>query len=126
MNCFAHQQLTAVAICKCCGKALCPPCVRESPTAITCSEKCADELAANHAMQLIARKTYGVGTAPRAPLGPLLIGMLGLMISVLSAFLIVYERRSLWVGVMMCAFGLLVIFFAVMIYRRGKSAGING
>jgi hypothetical protein len=90
------------------------------PLAIACPEKSAEELTVVHAMQLFARKTYGVGAAPRVPIGALLMGMIGLMLSVSSAFLVVYERLIVWVGLMTCAFGLLIIFFAVVIYRRAS------
>jgi len=46
MKCFKHSATDAVAICACCGRALCPDCIQTPiPTRIVCSTECAAALA---------------------------------------------------------------------------------
>ena len=59
MKCFRHNASEAVAICACCGRALCVECTAsESVGRITCSSDCATALAANtKAIQLLLDKS---------------------------------------------------------------------
>ncbi|TAL00623.1 MAG: hypothetical protein EPO07_09465 [Verrucomicrobia bacterium] len=59
MRCFKHHSTDAVAVCACCGRALCPDCV-QTPTAtrIVCSSDCANALARDaKAVQLLLDKS---------------------------------------------------------------------
>jgi hypothetical protein len=47
MNCFNHPDITAVAICKCCGRGVCSSCAGSGQEAITCSDCCEEEAARN-------------------------------------------------------------------------------
>jgi len=40
MRCFTHQSVEAVAICKSCGRALCPQCVVTVGTICACRDRC--------------------------------------------------------------------------------------
>lgn len=44
MNCFNHHDAAAVAICRVCGKALCPHCAVDSDAGISCTKECRDKL----------------------------------------------------------------------------------
>lgn len=59
MKCFNHHTAEAVAVCACCGRALCPDCVPSpAPARIVCSKDCAATLARNDdAIQLLLRKS---------------------------------------------------------------------
>lgn len=43
MKCYQHDSHDAVAVCKTCGKALCPDCTFDQRFAITCKGKCAEQ-----------------------------------------------------------------------------------
>lgn len=44
MKCFNHHTDDAVAICKSCGKALCPQCAASLPNGIACKNNCEDRV----------------------------------------------------------------------------------
>jgi len=44
MKCFNHPVREAVAICKACGRAVCPECALESANSIACNQSCATAL----------------------------------------------------------------------------------
>ena len=44
MKCFNHHADDAVAICKSCGKALCPQCAVALPNGIACKNSCEDRV----------------------------------------------------------------------------------
>jgi hypothetical protein len=44
MKCLNHPEREAVAICKACGKAVCPECLLESENGIACQQSCAAAL----------------------------------------------------------------------------------
>ena len=50
MKCFNHHAKEAVAICKACGKAICPECALVSENDITCRQSCAQTLSEKNAL----------------------------------------------------------------------------
>ena len=44
MNCYNHQTVPAVAICKNCNKGLCPQCLTEVENGIACTSTCVEEV----------------------------------------------------------------------------------
>jgi len=40
MNCFNHRDVSAVGLCKSCGKALCPDCWTELTNGLACKDSC--------------------------------------------------------------------------------------
>jgi hypothetical protein len=40
MNCFNHRDRQAIAICKACGKGLCPDCIIEISGSVACKDIC--------------------------------------------------------------------------------------
>jgi len=59
MKCFKHNSMDAVAVCTCCGRALCPDCIQDpNATRIVCSSDCAKGLARDaSAIQLLLDKS---------------------------------------------------------------------
>ena len=59
MKCFKHDSIDAIAVCTCCGRALCRECVQAPLAArIVCSEGCAAALARDEkALQLLLQKS---------------------------------------------------------------------
>jgi hypothetical protein len=46
MNCYNHQSVPAIAICKNCNKGLCPECLTEVENGIACTATCVEEVKA--------------------------------------------------------------------------------
>ena len=59
MKCFNHRIADAIAVCSCCGRALCPDCVPSpAPERIVCSPACAATLKRSEdALQLLLHKS---------------------------------------------------------------------
>src|SRR2546423_584648 len=50
MKCFSHNTVEAVAVCRSCGRALCPNCVVEVGTVCACRNRCEQQVGALNAM----------------------------------------------------------------------------
>jgi hypothetical protein len=50
MNCYNHQNVPAVAICKNCNKGLCPECLTEVENGIACTATCIEEVKSINAL----------------------------------------------------------------------------
>lgn len=61
MECFQHQNVNAVGVCKSCHKAVCHDCAIEIPNGLTCSQECADRIGEINEMNERALKIYGIG-----------------------------------------------------------------
>ncbi len=59
MNCFNHSNVSAIALCFGCGKAICRDCLKESETKrLVCSPECSFRVATmDTALDLIAKKS---------------------------------------------------------------------
>ena len=51
MKCFNHPEKDAAAICLACGRGVCPGCAIASENGIACKQSCAENLAAENALQ---------------------------------------------------------------------------
>jgi hypothetical protein len=69
MQCFLHQDVAAVGICRTCGKGICPACAREIDRGIVCSEACAQFAIVTRELQDRAKRIYSIGTRPKIPVG---------------------------------------------------------
>jgi hypothetical protein len=45
MNCFNHRERAAVAVCKACGKGLCPDCLSQVGSSVACQGSCEKRVA---------------------------------------------------------------------------------
>ncbi len=122
MNCFTHQQSVAIGICRYCGKGICPACCKESTHGVACSTACASELEKNAELLAISKRTYGIGAKKRLPLGPVFLGLFGLIIIVTALGPMWRDYSPDWLFLGM---GVLFEGFAVAIYFRNKSSGLN-
>ncbi|WP_189401619.1 hypothetical protein [Arenicella chitinivorans] len=61
MQCFQHQAINAVGLCKSCLKGVCQECATEVPTGLVCSSACADHAAEMQEMHVRGLKIYGIG-----------------------------------------------------------------
>ena len=74
MNCFYHREITAVGVCRACGRALCPQCASESEPQLACKGRCEAE---------VKRISAGMSLTERMiPVVSVLIILLGLWFAV--------------------------------------------
>ena len=50
MKCFTHRSSDAVAVCRSCGRALCPDCISEVGLSCACKNRCESDVARFHEM----------------------------------------------------------------------------
>lgn len=123
MNCFAHQDATAVAVCKGCGRAVCAKCAHDLDFAVVCSDRCKSEASELHEMNARAKRIYGLGNAkPQFPLG----AVIWFLLAVPFIYLLVtsYLRQGVveWFALI---FVFACLFIGAATYRRAKALQVN-
>lgn len=125
MKCFNHSDSEAVAVCKACGRAVCPECLQESENGIACSTECTAVLAeqkklqaglAGHLKSLkrmnFLSSVFSIG-----------MGILFLYFSSLG-FGLVYDFVLL-LGAGFTGYGLLALLVNVIIVLKSRKTGKN-
>jgi hypothetical protein len=64
-HCYQHRDAAAVAVCRTCGRDVCPACAHEGEEGITCSDACQALAKRVHDMNQKALRIYGIGEKPR-------------------------------------------------------------
>jgi hypothetical protein len=72
MKCYTHHPTDAVAVCRSCGRALCPECVVEIETVCACKNRCEQQVASLNAA-LVGTKAAQRGM-PTLSLFPFIMG----------------------------------------------------
>lgn len=123
MECFTHSGVSAVGICKACGKALCKSCAIDIGVAIACSEACATEAADLHEMNQRGKKIYGIGVArQKLPSGVIVWLLFSLLFGGFGIFTSFRNHEPEW---FLLSFGVVSLFIAGMAYRRAKDVGLQ-
>jgi hypothetical protein len=125
MNCFKHNDVHAIGICKACGKAICLECAIDTGNGIACSEICVKEV--NEINQVVqkSKNIYGIGSENNKNLIP--SGVLPyLFFAILFLGWSSYEylaqaRTNSFLLVMGCGFAIM----SVVTYFRAKKMSIN-
>jgi len=125
MQCFLHQGVAAVGICRTCGKGICPACAREIAGGLVCSEACAQFALDFREIQDRAKRIYSIGTKPRIPVGAWFFGILGALSLIIAAVLWWNDPRNWSDVVVPGGIGLLLLGFSVFIWRRYRSVGLS-
>lgn len=118
MHCINHQEVAAVAICKCCGRGVCASCARITPLAVSCSDACSAQLQATQKLftrssnsLTAAGSSYRVISAILAFLGIACFGTIAL-----PSF---HDALLVFVGLgVICVVGAVVLF--TLAKRFGK------
>jgi hypothetical protein len=87
MKCFTHRNSDAVAVCRSCGRAVCPDCVSEVGLACACKNRCESDVARFN--EMITRGRPG----PANPINPASLVSYDRVI-----FLIVLGVAFIWFG----------------------------
>lgn len=85
MKCFNHREIDAIAVCKHCGRALCPNCAAEVELAAACKGRCEVEVAAILDAHERAKTAYQKVAATTVR-SAVFIGMLGFVFAILGIF----------------------------------------
>ena len=114
MNCFAHQEAVAVAICKCCAKGVCANCAIPVTNGIACSSPCATTAESLSQLQLISLRNSGIYRAQRMvqPIAAASLIFLGAAIQ--------YSSPSEYFGWIMIAMGGLIALALIISAIRNK------
>ena len=115
MNCFRHQDQSAIAICKSCGKAVCADCSDDTGQGIACSENCVAELQQRYQLDQRLKQSFGIGRKPPMPATVLTYAMFGVILLGVAIYLS-YTRP----GVDFLTFSMSAVFFvmAAASYKR--------
>jgi hypothetical protein len=115
MNCFNHRTVTALGICRSCGKALCAECVVEMPNAVSCKGECE---ARNKMLNSMMNENAKIATTTNTNIRSASVFRIifGLAFVVFGAWC--YARLGKEMGVFFIAMGGLLIVFGLYFMRR--------
>lgn len=117
MKCFYHSDRDAVAVCKSCGRGICPECLADVPPGVACRNRCETEVAA---LNLLIRRNRTAYQKAGASWRRNAIGMLlaGLLFGGLGLLLLVFKGDS--GAIFMMPLGALFLLWSFFSYRSGK------
>lgn len=123
MECFRHEHIVAVGLCKTCARAVCRSCARGSGYSLTCSPECNKDAADMHTMNNRAKKIYGLGDAKKTlPMAAMMWGLFAAMFGGFGIFTTLTKGETEW---FLLTFGVLCLFLAIVTYRRTRALEIN-
>lgn len=123
MECFEHQAVAAVGLCKSCGKALCKSCAILFPKGMACTEECAKDAKELIEMNERGKKLYGIGEYKTNKLATGVLVWLLLSSVMWVAFGITYFIGNADFSSLAMA----VVFSVItaVVYRSSKATGLN-
>lgn len=123
MNCHAHSDTTAVAVCRTCSRGVCKSCAHENEFHITCSVACEHEAFESHKMLQISKRIYGIGVTKRPlPLITVMMGGMGLVFVLWSVTIYWYKQE---LDGFTIVFGGFCLAIALLSYWRSKKLGVS-
>jgi len=121
MKCFNHPTTDAVALCKSCGRAICPECVTEVGLSCSCRNRCESDVGMLNELVERARTSYQKTSAAYFRVG-LFASMMG-AVFVLVGVLIVLGGTGVEWGAFLLVLGLLFVGMGISYFVSGKSIG---
>lgn len=123
MQCYQHQDQSAVGLCKACQKAVCSRCVRDTGRGLACSDACEAEVGAINEIIERSKSIYGIGSTSRLPATGV---MLNLFMAVLfiawGLYPLAKGRMAEW---FLVAFGAGFLVFGILSYVRTRKLRLN-
>ena len=116
MKCFNHRELDAIAVCKHCGRGVCPTCATEVGTATACKGRCEADVAAINDLMMRGRTAYQKGSATHYKLA-VFCGLMGVIMGGFG-FMVRSEGSPAW-GVFFL-FGLVFLLGAGMFTHSAR------
>lgn len=122
MECFVHEGVAAVGVCKGCGKALCRSCATDLGFALVCGDTCASDVSHDREVAVRARRVFGItGSKPKVPTGPLIGALFAVMFAGYGAVEWWRTGQPQWFSIIM---GVTVAVAASFAYVRARSLGL--
>jgi hypothetical protein len=123
MNCFSHQTIPAIGICKACHKAVCAECVIDTGRGLACSADCEKEINDLNIIMDKSKRIYNVGTSSKLPsIAVLMFLFFGLIFLSVGIYEYIQMGRIDFVSL---AMGLGFIVFSVLSYIRYRNLNLN-
>lgn len=119
MNCFYHQSVTAIGICKNCYKGLCEDCAIDVGNGLACKEHCESEVELlNKVLDRSKTQTLRLGSIYRR--NAWLMGLLGTVFLII-AMAMLFVLPQIWLmNLLMFAFGVYLLVAAKMNHTESK------
>jgi hypothetical protein len=124
MECFNHDAIQAVGLCRSCNKAVCKSCALVFPKGMACSEACEKD-----AKELIetnerSKKIYGIGDYKTNKLASGVLVWILLSVVMWIAFSVSYFLGDS-LDISSLAMAIIFSVITVIAYRSSKNTGIN-
>ena len=125
MNCYQHNDSTAIGTCKACNKAVCLSCAIDTGNGLACSEQCKTEVLEINQVVEKSKNIYGIGkNAPKnlIPSGVLVYIFFTVIFLGWAVFEYVINSRTNTYFIVM---GLAFMGMGIFAYRRAKQMSLN-
>jgi len=119
MQCYKHREECAIAICRCCGKAVCPDCCEDTGHGIACSAACEGELWEADRLKTRQQQSYGIGPKPPIPASVSTYFFFGLILSLTGIYLTVTRPGTDFLTIAMAAIFFVMSAGSYKRYRDG-------
>jgi hypothetical protein len=120
MNCYTHQSVSAIGLCKTCFRALCPECAVDVGNGLACRGECEQKVRELNQMWERSAKIYGIGQHKTwiPSTGVLLWGLMALAMWGVSAVAYVRNNEVDIASIVIAAFFTTALGLAVYSARR--------
>jgi hypothetical protein len=119
MNCFRHQERSAIAVCRHCGKAACADCCDDTGQGIACSAGCAAEIQDKYRLTMRLKQSFGVGVKPPMPVSVPMYALFGLILIAVGMYLSLGRGK---IDYLSFAMGSVFIVMSGLSYKRFRDA----
>jgi hypothetical protein len=124
MQCFEHNGIDAVGICKTCNKAVCMACAISFPKGLACSPECETDAKDLIEMNERGKRIYGVGQYKNNKLASGVIIWVLMSAVMLAAAIYFYAAKGRF-DFVTSAMATVFMIITVIVYRTSKRTGIN-
>ena len=123
MNCFIHNESSALGLCKACNKAVCGECLIDTGNGLACSSQCEKEVLEINQIVAKSKQIYNIGTTGNSiPSGLLVYIFFAILFLGWSGFEYFTKAR---VNEFIIIMGLGFCVIGIIMYRRLKKLNLN-
>lgn len=123
MNCYVHQESTALGLCKNCQKAVCSICAKDTGKGLVCCDVCEKELLETNQIIERSKLIYNIGKKSKLPpSGIILHFFFGFLFGGFGLLPLRNGSSPEWFMVIM---GVGFLTFGIFVYFRTRKLNIN-